>query len=237
MSRTTCPACGSSGHYTLKDGRSQCTECRKKYTAATHRVRLSREALQTVAESFWRKIPACTAAAEQGMNSKTLQKYYDLIRRAISEQNELAAAERFGATRVDPALFRELSAKSSLLKEASPIFCLAQAGGKACLLFAADGAEAAWSGMDPTQVLGWVYAQNQATLRALDLDHMHFLPGAHGDAGGGKAFWVYAKKGLVKYHGGFRKNFPLFVHEMDFRFHADNEDAALERLTEILLAI
>ena len=170
------------------------------------------------------------------MNSKTLQKYYDLIRRAISEQNEMAALQRFGATRVDPALFRELSAKSSLLKEARPIFCLAQASGKACLLFAADGAEAAWSGTDPTQVLGWVYAQNPATLRALDLDRMHFLPGAQGDPGG-KAFWVYAKKGLVKYHGGFRKNFPLFVHEMDFRFHADNEDAALSRLTEILLAI
>lgn len=237
MSQTTCPACGSSGQYTLKDGRSQCTECRKKYTATTHRVRLPTEALQMVAESFWRKVPACTAAAEQGMNSKTLQRYYDLIRRAISEQNETGAMNRFGAARVAPALFRELSAKSNLPKEACPLFCLAQATGQAFLLFAADEAEAALARVNPTEVLGWVYAQNQATLRALDLDHMHFIPGSPADGADGRAFWVYAKRGLVKYHGGFRKNFPLFVHEMEFRFHADNEEAALSRLTEILLAV
>lgn len=237
MAPTACPACGSGGHYTLKDGRVQCTSCRRKYTVKNHRVRLSEEALRMVARSFWRMVPAMSAATEQGVNSKTLQKYYDLIRRAIADGNEAEAAVKFGAARVAPELFRELAANSGLPKEAQPLFCLAQAAGKSSLLFAAEGPDARLAGVEPPDIAGWVYARDPATFHSLDLDHMHFAPGPATAAGSGRSFWIYAKKGLVKYHGGFRKNFPLFVHEMDFRFKADKEDAALNRLMEILLAI
>lgn len=237
MSQTTCPECGSSGHYTLKDGRLQCIECRKKYTATTHRVRLSAQALQMVAQSFWRMTPACTAATEQGVNSKTLQKYYDLIRRAISDQNEEEASRQFGASRVAPARFQAMAANATLSREATPLICLAQGAGKVSLIFTAEGSGDTCAEPAEPEILGWVYAQNLNALRSLDLDHMHFYPTLQGSGNCGKAFWIFAKQKLVKYHGGFRKNFPLFMHEMAFRFNSNDEDAAMSRLMEILMAV
>ena len=37
-------------------------------------------------------------------------------------------------------------------------------------------------------------------------------------------FWGFAKRRLKMYHGGFKKNFPFFIREMEFRFnHRDDK--------------
>lgn len=236
MQEITCPECGSAEHYTLKDHRLQCAGCRRKYTPATHRAKLPPHTLRLIAGSFWRMIPASAAAAEQGMNCKTLQKYYDLLRRAITKANQSHAVEQFGASTIDPALFHDIAARMGLGTAVKPLFCLAQGRGKISLLFAGGDSEGEFTGIAPSAILGWVYAQNPEALQSLDLDRTHFLSSAEAKGNAiGRPFWIYAKRGLVKYHGGFRRNFHLFVHEMEFRFNNDNEDAALSWLMEILL--
>jgi transposase-like protein len=37
------------------------------------------------------------------------------------------------------------------------------------------------------------------------------------------------------YHGGFKKNFPLFMKEMEFRFNQRDNDNVVELLTKMLL--
>jgi len=130
-----CPACGSLQHYTLQDNRRQCAVCRKKYTAVSQRSKLTLLDFQHIADSFWQMTPAAAAAAEQGMNSKTLQKYYDLIRRTIAETNENRARKQFGTTAINPALFFANVAGKGLGPVLLPLFCVARQKDEVILLF------------------------------------------------------------------------------------------------------
>ena len=55
-----------------------------------------------------------------------------------------------------------------------------------------------------------------------------FLPsaksGGHNHINGIKGFWSFAKERFHKYHGIHKKNYPLYVKEMEFRFNHKNED-------------
>jgi transposase-like protein len=49
-------------------------------------------------------------------------------------------------------------------------------------------------------------------------------------------FWGYAKRRLRAYHGGFKRNFRLFIREMEFRFNHRDGENALNYLRSILHA-
>lgn len=230
-----CPACGGTAHYRLKDNRLQCAGCRKKFTARKHRSKLPEETLRLIAQNFWRMVPAAAAAAEQGINSKTLQKYYDLLRRAIAEVYERDALERFGATAADPELFHGIAAGRGLGTAVKPLYCLAQSAARVALLPATEKPEGGFAAIAAPEILGWVYAKDHNALSSLDLDRIHSLPAVEAKGGAvAAAFWIHAKRGLVKYHGGFRKNFYHFMREMEFRFNNHDEDVTRAFLTRIL---
>ncbi len=232
MTEIKCPDCGSVQHYSLNDNRLQCAACRKKYTVGKHNGKLSLHTFQLIAQSFWRMVPASAAAADLGMNSKTLQKHYDVLRRAITAASEGYTIEQFGAARIDPALFHESAARKGLGSGVKPLFCLAHGVGKVSLLHAGEGVDGACADVAIPSLLGWVYAQDHKALCALDLDRTHFLATAGNNAAA--TFWLTVKMGLVRYHGGFRKNFHLFVREMEFRFNNNDDESAVALLMEIL---
>ena len=230
MNDITCPVCGGLEHYRLGDNRLQCALCRKKFTAESRRSRLPLQMLNSVAESFWRMIPASAAATERGLNCKTVQKYYDFLRRAIADINERYAVEQFGAAGIHPESFHEAAQRAGLGNEGRPLFCLVRGAGGISLLRAREEESALVAASD---MAGWVYARDLRALAALDLDRMHCLPVA-GASDEERAFWPFAKRGLVRYHGGFKKNFPYFVREMEFRFNHQREDSVLPLLRQIL---
>jgi transposase len=235
MTGIQCPDCGSMQHYSLNDNRLQCAACRKKYTVGKHTGKLSLHTFQLIAQSFWRMVPATAAAAGLGINSKTLQKNYDVMRRAITAASESYAIEQFGAARIDPALFHAIAAGKGLASGVQPLFCLADSMGKVSLLTAGEELEGACADVAAPSLLGWVYARDQKTLSALDLDRTHFLAAAGNNGNNASAtFWLTVKRGLVRYHGGFRKNFHLFVREMEFRFNNNDEESAVAFLMEVL---
>lgn len=222
-------------HYTLKDSRLQCAVCRKKYTVCSHRSKLSQHTLELIALNFCQMTPATAAATEMGINSKTIQKYYDLLRRTISETDEKQAIDHFGAATIDPALFYNYAAGKGLGAEIRPLFCLAKCADGISLLFAHLISPGETATVASTDILGWVYARDQKAFNTLDLDRIHFLSTAEKDAPDTSyPFWIYAKKGLVKYHGGFRKNFYLFMREMEFRFNNHKKSSTQAYLINVL---
>ncbi len=229
-----CPACGSLQHYTLQDKRLQCAVCRKKYTVGSQRSKLTPLDLQHIADSFWQMIPAAAAAAEQGMNSKTPQKYYDLIRRTITDTNEELARERFGTAAVNPALFFEAAAGKGLGPGLLPLFCVAQLESEVVLLFPQDLLADGNFTLPGAAIAGWVYAKDSSAFTSLDISQIHFLPAAESTDEAPSPFWIYAKRGLVRYHAGFRKNFRLFMREMEFRFNNRTKAATPVLLLDIL---
>ncbi len=46
----------------------------------------------------------------------------------------------------------------------------------------------------------------------------------HNHINGIEGFWSFAKERFHKYHGIRKKNYPLYVKEMEFRFNHKNED-------------
>lgn len=233
---TICPDCGSSQHYTLKDKRLQCVICRKKYTWR-HRSRLSRTTLERIALSFFQMVPAIAAADEMGVNSKTMQKYYDFLRRTISEENKGLAILHFGFATIDPEFFYNDTAGAELGAEKKPLFCLAKREEGVSLLFTQPSSNEAFTAKQT--ILGWVYARDNNAFDSLDLDRIHFIRTAEKNSVDNyNSFWVFAKKGLLRYHGGFKKNFYLFMREMEFRFnHNSNKDSSLSYLISMLQGV
>lgn len=188
-----------------------------------------------MAQTFWRMVPAAAAARELGMNSKTLQKYYDIMRQAICGENEKQAMEQFGSASVDPALFRGTRASATPGTGPEPLLCLAERNGRLYVLFPRIGHDGESASVGAAEIAGWVCARDRLALHSLDLDRTRFFPAA-GVAGNGAhhPFWGYAKKGMVGYHGGFRKNFRFFVREMEFRFNNGKGEGVLPWLVDIL---
>lgn len=234
---TKCPTCGSREHYRLKDNRLQCADCRKKFTEQMQSRALPEATLRQIVQAFWRMVPASAAASQQGMNSKTLQKYYDRLRRSISQANERCTELRFGGIIAPAGSFRDYARQKGLSEGLQPLFCLAKEKEQIFLLPVAKlKIEGEMAGIAAAETVGWIYALDQKAGEAVDLDRIHFLLAAQADARGGEAgFWMNAKKGLVKYHGGFRKNFHLFLREMEFRYNSRDEVRALDYLLKILV--
>ena len=89
----------------------------------------------------------------------------------------------------------------------------------------------------------WVYtgrftAYNQVSLDGFHherIDHSKAFASGRNHINGTENFWGFAKRRLKMYHGGFRKNFPLFMKEMEFRFNQRDNDNVVEVLTKMLL--
>ncbi|HEX9024492.1 MAG TPA: hypothetical protein VF799_11710 [Geobacteraceae bacterium] len=197
--------------------------------------KLSRETMEAIARGFWRMTSASATAEELGMNCKTVQKYYDLFRRALHFELEAAVRKRFGGSHVLPERFRKAAARKNLGGEAEPLLCLARADGKPSILFVQGAPEEEVAAVPDEEIYGWLYAMDRAARDSLNLDRMHYtreLPDEYGHG----SFWMYAKKGLVRYHGGFRRHFHLFMREMEFRFNNHDEKVALAWLMNVLQA-
>lgn len=235
MKEICCPVCSGRRHYILKDNRLQCADCRKKFSADKHLIKLSQETMRMFVQSFWRMTSASAAAENLGMNSKTVQKYYDLLRRALHSELKKTAKERFGGSRVAPGRFREAAERKCLGRGAEPLLCLVRADRNISLLFVQGDPEEEVAAVADKDIYGWIYAVDRDALDSLNLDRIHYsqeLPDEYGHS----SFWVYAKKGLVRYHGGFRRHFHLFMREMEFRFNNHDEKVALSWLTDVLQA-
>lgn len=218
-----CPECGSGRYYLLNDNRLLCRDCRRKYSPARYRSRLPDESIFRICESFWGMKPVSEVAADLSMNRKTIQRYYDLLRRGISGVTETFLLDQYGTTEVSSANFHAVG-------QGEPMFCVARCG-KRLDLFSVT-AETGGSNHGSLSA-GWIYARDRRALQCLDLDQIHYLPVGDGGAGG-HSFWGFAKKGLVSYCGGFRKNFYHFVREMEFRFNNRGTPNVCEVLREIV---
>jgi transposase len=47
-------------------------------------------------------------------------------------------------------------------------------------------------------------------------------------------FWEFAKRRLKMYHGGFERNFTLFMREMELRFNHRDDPQVVEYLFELI---
>lgn len=217
-----CPSCGQGAAYALGDGRRQCKHCRTKYTPGPRRGRLNDQAVRRIVALFWDMSAQETAARLAGLNRKTLQRYFTLLRGAIAREGHRRMEQNLGRTRlagffVGPRINSDPGKNRG---EPLPVFSLGLIS-DGVVLFLPDGLED-WSG--------------------LDLDRIRFVsfPLEGETPGGGKGpdlaaeFWRFTRPLLKHYRGGAKKRLPFYLREMEFRFNHHNDSGIQERLFQLL---
>lgn len=216
----TCPSCGERQAYQLGDGRLKCKACRLKYTPQRKPGRLDDFTVRRLVRHFWSMAPIEATAQDLGVDRKTVQRYFGLIRQAIARAGE----ERMNRQRQGSDLqgffvgrFNGRSA-SGLAGGNVPVFGLVRLPDSLGLVFP-SGAED-WSG--------------------LELDCLRFvgmseeIPSAARGEGHAESFWKFARARLKHYRGGFKRHLGHYLREMEFRYNHQDDSQALDRLYRLL---
>lgn len=233
--RRHCPECYHSGFNILADGRYQCKRCRKKFTPRQRKSRLPAPVIHDIANSFWLMLPAVSSAGRMGLNRKTVQHYYLILRLQIMREREQALRELFEDYALDTAAFgRVVAGGPGSQGERHPVFGVISRNGRTWVLFPGKGVDTGsmpGTGKKPVIPDCWVYARETGAYETKDIDRFSCISATnkglcplHGNCR--DDFWLFAKQRLKKYYGGFKRNFPLFIREMEFRYnHRDDADA------------
>jgi len=239
-----CPECGSRKLYTLSDGRRKCKQCEKKFTPRSQKYRLSKSMIKEIVRLFWLMVPASRVAKDIGINRKTVFSYYTKLRLLIAEENTKSSSQFSGEVEVDEAYFGGVR-KGKRGRGAGgkiPVFGLLKRNGQVRVVFPKQVDKKTLQGAIKTHVKphSWVYSDSFRAYDRLDLEGFHHIRIRHEKTFGRgtrhinsiENFWGFAKRRLKMYHGGYKRNFVLFMREMEYRF---NDSMVIDHLTNLLL--
>jgi transposase len=240
--RIVCPDCGYRQFYKLSDGRRQCIRCRKKFTPRDRKPRLPKETIKEIVRLFWLMVPAARVAQNLGVNPKTVLRYYHLIRENIAQKREQELAQLAGEIEVDESYFGGVR-KGKRGRGAAgkvPVFGLLKRNGEVRVVFPKRVDKKSLQGAIKEHVKpqSWVYSDSYRAYDRLHLEGFHHVRISHSEGfATGKAhingienFWGFAKRRLKMYHGGYKKNLPLFIREMEFRFNHRKDNNVIDYL-------
>lgn len=229
-----CPFCGEGKTYRLEDGRMKCAQCSHKFTPMPRYSHLPEGTIRVIAQRFWEMTPTAAVSAELQLNVKTVQRHFLRARVGMARCCEHSAMTNFGRDRIDFDYFKSNEYRSECGTQAQPICAIAVSSDTISLLFAADrdGTPCLRAAND---VAGWLYGRNLESIERHLLDQMHLVLHTGHTSELPRQFWQFAKKGLARYQGGFRHNFPLFLREMEFRFKVRQRPDAASLCTQLLI--
>jgi len=227
-----CPHCGNDHLYQLGDGRNKCSACQRKFSASRRRSRLTSDAMAAIVTGFADGCPASEITKTSGLNLKTVQLYYSRIRELIAEEREKYLFEQYGGGEVSPEIFLD-SDLGEQWRNAIFIGCLVDQENEMDLLFANDKTADNTANLESAAVAGWLVAADRHALENLDLDRIFCLPGKSAKERA-RTFWKNTKHRLAAYCGGFKKNFRLYLREMEFRNNIKSPAAAREQIEKLL---
>lgn len=213
-----CPFCGQRQPYVLGDGRRKCRQCRVKFTLQRRPGRLAPQTVGQLAWHFWQMNSIDQTAREQGLDRKTVQRYFSLLRKAIADWGERRAGRLNGGAKVEKVYVSRLRPLGDGFNhhDTITVFGAAEHEGLICLVF--PGVISDWSGLD----LG--------SLRCLSVASGN----GNGHGNGNDQFWSFASQRLKHYRGGFKKRLPLYLREMEFRYNHRDDAAAVATLTAMI---
>jgi transposase-like protein len=212
-----CPACSASS-YLLADGRRQCRVCRLKFTPHSRQGRLSPGTKEVIAGLFWDLNSAYKTAELAGINRKTAQRIYREFRERMAQEND---------RRQNGTILMDAGECPSL--EALNLLCgIGVQGGSVWVAFPACEGSAVPGACCSYLVLGGQWGARENFVNRIM--HHHRPQSSEKDLCAAVEFWDFARKQLRLCRGNFRKEFPLYLKEMVFRFNNPEKKKALEVL-------
>ena len=242
-----CPLCNHRQQYTLADGRRKCKRCGKKFTHRRQRRGVGAKRLKEIARLFWLGVPAAAAARDLSLNKATVTRYYRRLRERIAADREAQLSKLHGHIEADESYFGGVR-KGKRGRGAAgkiPVFGLLKRGGEVRVILPerCDGEQLVGAIRANVELDSIVYTDGYKAYNHLSLNGFHHERVNHGETftdgrshiNGIENFWGYAKRRLKVYHGGFKRNFHLFIREMEFRFNHRNDKNVLKYLQDTLL--
>lgn len=227
FNRGPCPHCGFGESYSLTDGRGKCKLCKSKFLGRPRKTRISPGHLTQIARAFWHFTTAETGAASIGINRKTMQHHYMLIRSHLSKQRERILNRELGDHVLNVSRLEE-----KMRRKVFVIMALLLRHNEVRVLFPREGVQ-----QRATEVIPdcWICTTDQRAFENIAIDKLSVIA-SHDTVERrekGERFWRYTRERLRKYRGGFRKNFRLFIREMEFRFNSSDSEG-YTRLLDLL---
>jgi transposase len=223
-----------------------CRSCRTRFTPGRGKGRLSAPTLRELARCFWLLAPAAAAARDLSLQRKTAQRYYHRLRLAIAASAEAQLRKLGGAVEIDESYFggKRHGKRGRGAGGKVPVFGLLKRGGRVRVLFPErlDRATLQGAVRKNVRAQSWVYSDrlraydrlSLAGFRHVRVDHARRFARGKAHINGIENFWGFAKRRLKMYHGGWKKNFRLFMREMEFRFNHRKDPKVVQSLVKML---
>ncbi len=228
-----CPACNSTRIYYLADNRCKCAKCRRVFTPDTNREpRISAGVREQLALFFWEMRGASETSEQLDLNIKTVQKYFSLMRENLAKQNADMLKTLYPNDTVCKSDFYFIKEMTGIT--AVPVAAITSSNGYINILRSVEDNAADLT--LPETTIAWLYARDPASVEHLQLDRFHCISLHKENSALVSSFWLFVKKGLIHYQGGFRHNFFLFLQEMEFRYNDRQQKKGLGVCTQFMVS-
>jgi transposase len=231
-----CPECSYTRAWHLKDGRFKCKKCGNRYSwiSVWEASRLPNNIKKKLLEYFVLGVPVYRLRFRIKVSRVAIQRFYHLTRAVLAQTEE--CREPFdGAIECDETMFGGHRKGKRGWGAAGKIIVLGilQRNGKVKVfpVQGRKGEEIITLVREHTKPGSLYYTDDWHAYGSLAIRGDHIVvrkeagrPKGRAHINGIEGFWSYAKNWLYLYRGVPRKNFPLFLGEISFRFNHRNED-------------
>lgn len=226
----SCINCGKYSLYKLKDKRLKCKNCKTKYSLK----KLKRDL--EILYYFYLEISARRAANELGLNYKTVQSRFMSFRKSINEYSKQEISKLNGELELDETYFggRRKGKRGRGANNKAIAFGILERNGKIHTIIVENVKEDTLMEAikNKTKKGSVFYTDGFKSYASLHQYGKHNIIKHNEDEfakgrthiNGIEGFWSYAKERFHKYHGINRKNYPLYLKEMEFRFNHRNKN-------------
>ena len=224
-----CWFCGNYGLIKLSDGRIKCKLCRRPYSLN----KLKRDL--DILYYFYLEVSARRCAKELKLSYNTVSRKYSLFRKAILKSSEQNFTKLSGYIEADESYFggRRKGNRGRGAFNKQPVFGILERNGRVFTTVVEDvSAKTLFEFIKKRTKKGSVfYTDDFKSYKDLKqygkhnkVKHSKTFGKGHNHINGIEGFWSFAKERFHKYHGINKKNYPLYIKEMEFRFNHKNEE-------------
>lgn len=202
MSRR-CPGCSAKPAWALADGRWKCRRCgtRYRYRTAWDAQRIGSREKNRLLEFFVLGVPAYRLRFRLALSPSTTERFYRIARAALAHDQGMAELRLAAA---DTSLSLGVALEQGRIRLWPQQVSL------------------------PRAVNGNCCASSSAAQAVLELQGERLVlrrpPVAAGSGDGVENFWSFANHWLLSYRGMQRKNLPLYLAEICFRYNHREQD-------------
>ena len=201
-------------------------------------AKLSNKQIKQILKYFCLELTAVQTAKMLGLNRNTIDRYYQIFRKKITEYQDNNLQKLSGEIEIDESYFgssRRGDKRGRSTERKVPVFGLLKRNGQVYTQIIPDASRKSllpiiaklveksksnlysdqWRSYDGLVLSGYKHRR---------INHSKEFARNHNHINGIESFWSYVKRKMRKHNGIRRNKFYLYLKEAEFRFNHRNQD-------------